>query len=159
VAACSSPKYIPGTQIPATRANREIIEVMEAYRHSLITMDVEAFIKLIHPKYHQPQTSADSSAYNYDELVKAARLRFSQLHSVRLEIQYRRIQWEAPERVSVEVYLDGSFQLEAGEETRWEKKTDYMRLTLEKSKITGHRRIECKAPMGTAIGMQRNPNW
>ncbi len=132
MAACSSPKYIPGTQIPATRANREIIDVVEAYRHSLMAMDVEAFIKLIHPKYHQPQTTADSKAYDYKGLVENARKRFAQLRSVRLEIQYRRIQWESPERVSVEVYLDGSFQIEAAEETRWEKKTDYMRLTLEK---------------------------
>ncbi len=131
-AGCAKPTYITGTRIPATKKNKEIIEVMEVYRRTLIAMDLEAFIGLAHPKYYQPKTDSDEKAYDYKGFVAAARERFAQLKNVRLDIQYRKIHWEAAERVTVEVYLDGSYQLAVGEENRWEKKTDYMRLTLER---------------------------
>jgi hypothetical protein len=131
-AGCAKPAYIAGTRIPSTRANREIIEVMENYRRILIAMDEDALIRLAHPNYYQPKTHADEKAYDKKGLEVSVRQRFAQLKNVRLDIQYRRIQWESAARVTVEVYLDGSYQLIVGEENRWEKKTDYMRLTLEK---------------------------
>ncbi len=133
-AGCAKPTYITGTRIPATKKNKEIIEVMEVYRRTLIAMDVEAFIALAHPNYHQPKTDSDEKAYDHKGFAEAVRLRFAQLKNVRLDIQYRKIHWEGAERVTVEVYLDGAYQLLVGEENRWEKKTDYMRLTLEKHK-------------------------
>ncbi len=133
-AGCAKTTFITGTRIPSTRANREIIEVMENYRRILIAMDADAFIALAHPNYYQPKTASDDKAYDYKGFVEAARMRFAQLKNVRLDIQYRRIHWESAERVSVEVYLDGSYQLAVSEDNRWEKKTDYMRLTLEKHK-------------------------
>ena len=134
VAGCSKTNYIAGTRIPATQANREIIEVMENYRRAMIAIDADAMVKLAHPEYRQPKTTADENSYDYKGLVKAIRMRFAQTKSVRLDIQYRKIHWESPERVSVEVYLDGSYQVIVGEENRWEKKTDYMKLILEKHK-------------------------
>ena len=131
-AACSKPQYIAGTRIVSTPENKEIIEVVEEFRRTMIALDVERFIQLAHPNYFQPKTHADGKAYDYKGLVESARLRFAQLKSVRLDIQYRRIQWEKGDRVSVEVYLDGSYQIHVGDEDHWEKKTDYMKLTLEK---------------------------
>jgi hypothetical protein len=133
-AGCAKTSFIAGTRIPATRANKEIIEVVENYRRILIAMDAEALIQLAHPNYYQPKTSSDEKAYDRKGLAQAVHQRFAQLKNVRLDIQYRRIKWESAERVSVEVYLDGSYQLIVGEDNRWEKKTDYMRLTLEKHK-------------------------
>lgn len=133
-AGCAKNTYITGTRIPSTRANREIIDVMENYRRILISMDADALILLAHPSYFQPKTSSDDKSYDYKGFVQAVRMRFAQLKNVRLDIQYRMIQWESAERVSVEVYLDGSYQLAVSEDNRWEKKTDYMRLTLEKHK-------------------------
>lgn len=133
-AGCAKTTYIAGTRIPSTRANREIIEVMENYRRILISMDENALIQLAHPNYYQPKTASDEKAYDRKGFIQAVHERFVQLKNVRLDIQYRRIHWESAERVSVEVYLDGSYQLIVGEENRWEKKTDYMRLTLEKHK-------------------------
>jgi hypothetical protein len=134
LAGCAKPTYIIGTRIPATRKNKEIVEVMEVYRRTLIAMDADALIALAHPNYHQPKTISDEKAYDYKGLVESVRQRFAQLKNVRLDIQYRKIHWESAERVTVEVYLDGAYQLLVGEENRWEKKTDYMRLTLEKHK-------------------------
>ncbi len=130
--ACSSPKYITGTQIADTKKNREIVQVIEKYRRAMIQRDVPTLIALAHPDYYQDKNSADFPPYDYKGLKKRLVEQFKLIKSVRMDLQYRRITWDSPEKVQVEVYMDASFQIKVGDASEWKKKDDYAKFVLKK---------------------------
>ena len=49
--ACATIATIPGTKVADTKPNREIIEVLERYRHALEERDATTLLSLAHPNY------------------------------------------------------------------------------------------------------------
>lgn len=109
--ACKSHPTIPGTEIPDTEANREILRVLEKYRVSFVRRDAAGVLTTAHPSYFDTAGTDDpSDDLEYKELAPALRERMAQLESVRFTIDYLEID-VVKDRAVVKVWVDASFRL------------------------------------------------
>ncbi len=131
---CSKPKLIPGTRIPDTRKNREIIKVVEKYRRALMNKEIGTLMSMAHPHYYEHSGSHKGEHhYGYKGLQKVLKKRLEQLRAVRYNIKYRKINWISENKVEVEIYIDASFQLAAGDDTdKWSRFTQHNKIVLTK---------------------------
>lgn len=107
---CGTGPVIPGTEIPDTRDNRQIIATLERYRTSFISRDAAAVLSTAHPTYYDTAGTDDpSDDVTYAELGPQLRRRLSQLDSIRFTIDYLEILGEG-DRAVVRVWLDSSFR-------------------------------------------------
>lgn len=132
--ACSREKFIPGTRIPETRGNREIIEVVEKYRRAITNKEIGTLVSMAHPDYFEHSGSHKAEHhYGYDGLKKVLAARLKQLRTLRYNIKYRRINWLSDKKVEVQIYIDASFQLAvAGDTDTWERFTHHNKIVLVK---------------------------
>jgi hypothetical protein len=131
VVSCSKQKFIRGTRILATEKNKEIIKIIEKYRNAMRTKDSKVLIKMAHKEYYQPKTDAESIPYGYKGLIKRLKIKFKNVVSVRFDIQYRKIHWKSSEEVSLEIYIDASYQVKVKGVNQYQRKSDYHKLTLK----------------------------
>jgi hypothetical protein len=122
LAACKGEPNIPGTEIPDTEDNRQIIGVLERYRTSFVSRDAAAVLSTAHPTYHDSAGTDDpSDDTTYTELGGVLRRRLSQLDSIRFTMDYLEIQ-QTQDRAIVRVWIDASYRfkplLDAYGETR-----------------------------------------
>lgn len=111
VVGCKEHGKIPGTEIPDTGDNREILKVLELYRTAFVRLDAAAVLSTAHPTYYDEAGTDDpSDDVVYEELGPVLRTRTSQLESVRFTIDYLRI-YVNKDRAVVDVWIDASFQL------------------------------------------------
>ena len=131
---CSEVKMIPGTSIPDTGKNREIVKVLEKYRRAMMQRDSGTLMAMAHPHYYEHSgTPKGGDDYGHKGLIRVIKQRMAQLQAVRYNIKYRKINWVNPKQVEVEIYIDASFQIEAPKgENKWHRKTDYNKLVLTK---------------------------
>ncbi|MFO7566063.1 MAG: hypothetical protein R6X02_25690 [Enhygromyxa sp.] len=107
---CSGGPTIPGTEIPDTDDNRQILAVLERYRTSFISRDAAAVLSTAHPTYHDNAGTDDpSDDTTYAELGPLLRRRLAQLDSIRFTIDYLEILGEG-DRAVVRVWIDASFR-------------------------------------------------
>jgi hypothetical protein len=110
VIGCKGGPTIPGTEIPDTEDNRQILSVLERYRTSFISRDAAAVLATAHPTYHDNAGTDDpSDDTTYSELGPLLRRRLSQLDSIRFTIDYLEI-LGAGDRAVVRVWIDASFR-------------------------------------------------
>jgi hypothetical protein len=119
---CKGEATIPGTEIPDTEDNRQIIGVLERYRTSFVSRDAAAVLATAHPTYQDNAGTDDpSDDTTYTELGNLLRRRLSQLDSIRFTIDYLEIQ-RVEDRAIVRVWIDASYRfkplLDAYGETR-----------------------------------------
>ncbi len=89
--ACSQ-KNIPGTSIPDTDDTRSLVALMDAYRNSVETGDVEKLSKLVASTFRDNGgTAAPDDDLDRSNLEPALRERFSRLANVRLDMDIRSI--------------------------------------------------------------------
>lgn len=89
--ACSQ-KRIPGTEIEDTDDTRAILALMDAYRSSLETQDVDKLLKLVTSTFRdQGGTAVPDDDLDRQNLEAALRERFSRLSNVRLDLDIRNI--------------------------------------------------------------------
>ena len=122
LAGCKGEPNIPGTEIPDTEDNRQIIGVLERYRTSFVSRDAAAVLSTAHPTCHDSAGTDDpSDDTTYTELGGVLRRRLSQLDSIRFTIDYLEIQ-QTQDRAIVRVWIDASYRfkplLDAYGETR-----------------------------------------
>jgi hypothetical protein len=122
LAGCKGEPNIPGTEIPDTEDNRQIIGVLERYRTSFVSRDAAAVLSTAHPTYHDSAGTDDpSDDTTYTELGGVLRRRLSQLDSIRFTMDYLEIQ-QTQDRAIVRVWIDASYRfkplLDAYGETR-----------------------------------------
>ncbi len=109
-AGCKGGPTIPGTEIPDTEDNRQILAVLERYRTSFISRDAAAVLATAHPTYYDNAGTDDpSDDTTYAELGPLLRRRLSQLDSIRFTIDYLEILGEG-DRAVVRVWIDASFR-------------------------------------------------
>jgi len=138
VAGCKNEPTIPGTEIPDTDANREILQVLENYRMAFVARNPAAVLSLAHPTYHDEAGTDDpSDDVVYEELGQLLRRRLNQLDSIRFTMDYIDIQG-AGDRATVHVWMDASFKFkpvldsegEPREAPRYARKQDHARFEL-----------------------------
>jgi hypothetical protein len=136
LAGCATVETIPGTGIPDTKKNREIIEVLEQYRQAMVQRDAGTLMAMAHPHYYEHSgTPKGDDDYGYKGLMKVIKRRMNQLHAVRYNIKYSKIHWINPKQVEVEIYIDASFQIETPEGgDKWSRYTGHNKVVLTKHK-------------------------
>jgi hypothetical protein len=136
--ACGHGRYLPGTTIPATDANREIIETIEDYRMRLMQKDIDGLLLLASERYFEdggtPQANDD---YGYAGLASILRSRLQRVESIRYDIQYKSIRFGSEGRVEVEAFLNGAFELQGEAGERYRRVSDFHRFVLERSTTGG----------------------
>jgi hypothetical protein len=131
VPACAMINVIPGTKVPDTRPNREILDVCEKYRHALEDRDSATLLTLAHPNYYEDSgTPKGDDDYGYEGLKDVLAKRLAALKTVRYNIEYRKVAIEG-HHASVDIRYDASFQLATEMGDRWERKQNDKRLELE----------------------------
>ncbi len=107
---CKAQPTIPGTEIPDTDDNRQILAVLERYRTSFVSRDAAAVLATAHPTYHdQAGTDDPSDDTTYAELGPLLRRRLSQIDSVRFTMDYLEIHVTG-DRAVARVWIDASFR-------------------------------------------------
>ncbi len=110
VAGCKPAPTIPGTEIPDTRDNRQIISVLERYRTSFVGRDAAAVLATAHPTYYDHAGTDDpSDDATYSELGPLLRRRMAQIDSIRFTMDYLEIHVSG-DRAVVRVWIDASFR-------------------------------------------------
>ncbi|MFY0541875.1 hypothetical protein [Nannocystis pusilla] len=111
VAGCKNTAIIPGTEIPDTPDNREILQVIERFRTSFVRQDPAGILATAHPTYYDESGTDDpSDDIVYEELGPILRRRIAQLESVRFTIEYLDV-YMRRDRATVNVWIDATFRL------------------------------------------------
>jgi hypothetical protein len=131
---CGHATTIPGTNIVATDANREIIDTIEEYRQRLVEKNVDALLLLASDKYFEdggtPQANDD---YGFSGLASLLSSRLQRVESIRYDIQYKSIKIGKDGRAEVEAFLSGAFELQGEVGERYRRVSDFHRFGLEHS--------------------------
>jgi hypothetical protein len=110
--ACKGGPTIPGTEIPDTEENREILRVLERYRTSFVRRDAAGVLATAHPTYYDEAGTDDpSDDVSYEDLGPILRVRMAQLESIRFTIDYLEVN-VFEDRAVVKVWIDASFRLQ-----------------------------------------------
>lgn len=135
---CAHSATFPGTNIPVTDANREIIDTIEDYRQKVVERNVEGLLLLASPKYFEdggtPQANDD---YGYSGLAAILGSRLQRVESIRYDIQYKSIKIGSDGRAEVEAFLSGAFELQGEVGERYRRINDFHRFILERSTSGG----------------------
>ncbi|MEX1366713.1 MAG: hypothetical protein AB1Z98_26540 [Nannocystaceae bacterium] len=111
VVACKDAPSIPGTEIPDTEENRDILRVLERYRTAFVRRDAAGVLSTAHPSYYDPAGTDDpTDDIEYSELGPILRERLAQLEAIRFTIDYLEVN-VVQDRAVVKVWIDASFQL------------------------------------------------
>ena len=137
-AGCSHIAMIPGTHIPATDVNREIIDTIEQYRERLVERNVDGLLLLASDKYFEDGGTPESNDdYGYTGLANILSSRLQRVQSIRYDIQYKSIKIDADGRAEVEAFLSGAFELDGEAGERYRRVNDFHRFVLERSAAGG----------------------
>jgi hypothetical protein len=109
--ACGGGPKIPGTEIPDTPENQEILKVLERYRIAFVQRNAAAVLATAHKTYHDEAGTDDpSDDVQYSDLGPILRSRLSQLDSIRFTIDYLEILVHG-DRAIVHVWIDAAFRM------------------------------------------------
>jgi hypothetical protein len=135
---CGHVRCLPGTTIPATETNQEIIDTIEEYRVRLTDKNVEQLMLLASDKYFEDGgTPRPNDDYGYDGLAKILGSRLQRVESIRYDIQYKSLKMRSDGRAEVEAFLNGAFELQGEVGERYRRVNDYHRFVLERSTVGG----------------------
>jgi hypothetical protein len=133
LAGCAHQRALPGTTVPDTQDNRELLSTIEQYRLRLIEKNVEGLLVLASDRYFEDSgTPTAEDDYGYDGLKFVLSKGLARMKSVRYDIQYRAVRVDG-NRAEVEVYLSGAFELIAEAGDRYRRVGDYHRFVLERN--------------------------
>ncbi|MDB4967589.1 MAG: putative secreted protein [Myxococcales bacterium] len=128
---CATLNVIPGTKVSDTKANREILDICERYRHAMEERDATTLLALAHPNYYEDSgTPLGGDDYGYDGLKDVLTKRLSALKTLRYNIEYRRVDING-HHAQIDIRYDATFQLATEMGDRWERKQNDKRLELE----------------------------
>ena len=130
---CAKPDLIPQTKIKDTPQNREIIQVVDAYRRAMESLDAAGILTLTHPTYQDHSgTPEGSDDVDYEGLKKLLVTRFKRATKIRYRIEYQAIRIKGQD-AEVDAYVDATFVYEASSgPPRWRRLTDHNRFHLLK---------------------------
>lgn len=129
--ACSQMGTIPGTKIPDTKQNREVMARVEEYRGAMEQRDAAKLLSMAHPNYYEDSgTPAGSDDYGYPGLKRVLDRLMSSSRAVRYALQFRRITVEG-KRATVDIRYDLSYQIATDMGDKWERRQNDKRLELE----------------------------
>ena len=121
---------IPNTEIDDTPDNRAVLSVVEAYKTAVESLDAEAVLALVSPRFFEDNGTSDASDdYGYDGLAKALRANFERTRVMQLNLRIVDVDVEGDEAF-VELIYDLRSQVEYPAQVKWDTYDDTMRLRL-----------------------------
>jgi hypothetical protein len=131
VGGCAPIRYIPGTRVPDSKVNRDVLQVCEKYRQALEDRDGDTLLTLASKNYFEDSgTPKGEDDYGYDGLRQVINTRLGQLKSIRYNIDYRGMTVQN-NHASVDIRYDTSYQIATELGDRWDRKQNEKRLELE----------------------------
>jgi hypothetical protein len=132
VTACSGgTRYIVGTNIKDSNANRQIVMAVEKYREAMERKDAPALLSMASKNYWEDGgTPTGSDDYSYDGLREVLAQRFQKAESIRLSLRYMKLRQEGA-RAFVEVLVDASYSIQTAHGSERMDKKDQNELVLE----------------------------
>ena len=131
LAGCATINTIPGTKVPDNKSNRELLDVVERYRHAMEDRDAATLLALAHPNYYEDSgTPKGDDDYGYEGLKDVLARRLGALRTLRYNIEYRKVNITG-HHAQVDIRYDASFQLATEMGDRWERKQNDKRIELE----------------------------
>ncbi len=113
VTGCKSAATIPGTEIPDTPENRQVLQTLENYRIAMVQRDPAAVLATVHATYYDHAGTDDpADDLTYDRLAAVVRQRLAQVESIRFSMDYLEVSVK-DDRAVVRVWIDASFRLRA----------------------------------------------
>jgi len=128
----ASTRNIPGTTVPDTSRNRNVIDAVEGYRVAVEKRDAPALALMASRDYWEDGGTPDGSDdYGYDGLKQVLAGRFRAAESIRYSLKYVNIRFDG-NRAFVDVFIDASYTMQdaRGEIVRKDKR-DQNQLVLE----------------------------
>jgi hypothetical protein len=93
-AAACAPSMVPGTQIPDTSENRELLKQVEIYRQAIERKDAQAVLDMVAQSYYDTRGHPDDPTFHwdYERLKVELPEKMAEIKDVRLDIVPRRIE-------------------------------------------------------------------
>jgi hypothetical protein len=142
LSACSAKAgTIPGTRVPDTSANRDIIEFVENYRLALEDQKVDKLAAMTSPRYWEDDgTAAGNDDWGHSKFNTDVRTRFLKSRDIRYSLRYMNVERRCPHKAQgnegcvalIDVLVDASYTVTnaRGEEERRDMR-DQNQLVLE----------------------------
>jgi hypothetical protein len=111
--ACArSVDYIPGTKVPQSLENQQIIDRIEDYRMAVERKDAAALVLMASKRYWEDAgTPSGKDDYGYQGLQEILTGRFQKVKAIRYSMRYMGVERRG-DRVLVDVLIDASFTVE-----------------------------------------------
>ena len=110
LAACA-PSRIPGTEVPDSKENRAVYEVIRQYADALRKKDVGAILKLVSEDYYDGSGTPDpGDDITRETLEKNLATDLSKVESVMLELGVKKIEVTGDE-ARAEVFYDAAYRV------------------------------------------------
>jgi|SRR5687767_9667661 len=125
---------IPLTNIEDTEENREILQIVREYHKALESLDADAILSLVSPRYFEDNGNLEAEDdYDFDGLRQALREDFKRTRSMKVNIRVDAIEVDdETERAWAELYYQIHAQNEYPSGTKWETGSDRTRLRFER---------------------------
>ena len=110
LAACA-PSRIPNTEVPDTKENRAVYEVIRQYSEALRKKDAAAILLLVAPDYYDGSGTPDpGDDVNRETLEKFLASDLSKVEAVMLDMGVKRIEVNG-EEARAEVFYDAAYRV------------------------------------------------
>ncbi len=109
-AACA-PSFISGTEVPDSKDNRAVYELIRQYAEALRKRDAAAILKLVSPDYHDGSGTPDpSDDVTRETLERSLAIDLSKVEAVALEMGVKKIDVTGDE-ARAEVFYDAAYRV------------------------------------------------
>lgn len=128
-----APKLIPGTEIKDTPEDRQILEVVLAYRNAVETKNIDKLMGLVSPTFFD-NSGTPEPGDDYDRAGLEAKLRTwaGKAKAVRLDMQVKAIRLEN-DQARAQYFYDVSYQLPGPDNTlQWKRDSDTKEMALKR---------------------------
>ena len=125
---------IPLTNIDDTEENREILAIVKEYHKALESLDADAILSLVSPRYFEDNANLESADdYDFEGLRKMLREDFGRTKAMKVNIRVDAIEVDdEAERAWAELYYQVHAQNEYPSGLKWESGSDRTRLRFER---------------------------
>ncbi|MEQ8279142.1 MAG: hypothetical protein RMA76_17055 [Deltaproteobacteria bacterium] len=132
LSACAHAK-IPRTNIDDTEANREIIALVERYHEALESLDADAVLSMVSPRFYEDNGNTnDADDYDYNGLKMQLVEDFKRTRALQLDVRVDAVEVKESEAYA-ELYYRIRAQNEYPSGVKWETGSDRTRLRFERA--------------------------
>ena len=124
---------IPNTNIADTEEHRAILSVVNNYTKAMESLDSDAVLSLISPRYYEDNGNSDrSDDYDYNELKEKLAEDFKRTKKIKLELRVDEIVIEEAKAYAY-IYYTYRAQSEYETGTKWNTDSDRSRIVFEQN--------------------------